>query len=130
MDLREAALSLGGVIIARTENNGTYIGALKSLDEVNILAVLSYPRQGRPYEFNTVHSFELENVSRYSSNIPIEYFTDSFYKKSLLNALTDRVREIGLKDDLQKQVIYRHLDELRGINCPQREPANKNTKEA
>jgi hypothetical protein len=120
MDLKEAALFLGGVIIARTENNGTYIGALKSPDEVNILAVLSYPRQGRPYEFNTVHNFDLKDISRYSSNIPIEYFTEQKYKKSLLNALTDRVREIGLKDDPQKEVIYRHLDEMRGIKCPQR----------
>lgn len=120
MDLKEAALFLGGVIIARHETDGTYIGALKSLDEVNILAVLSYPRQGRPYEFNTVHNFDLKDISRYSSNIPIEYFTELMYKKSLLNALTDRVREIGLKNDPQKEVIYRHLDEIRGIKCPQR----------
>lgn len=121
MDLKEAALNLGGVIIARTENNGTYIGALKSLDEVNILAVLSYPRQGRPYEFNTVHSFDLDNISRYSSNIPIEYFNESLYKKSVMNALTDRVQEIGLNDSPEKEIIYRHLDEMRGIKCPQRE---------
>jgi hypothetical protein len=132
MDLNDAVMGFGRLVIANDAYWGMYIGELGKTDQIRgsreefsaqikILYCLRYPSQQamlqrafctrEPFDYNTVHGFNLNEVHFYLDE-QSEDFTEFRYKQSVVVALKQEINKYGIVDAREKEILLEHLDKL------------------
>jgi hypothetical protein len=130
MDLKTAIKSYGRLIIV-SGVCGKYIAEFKDARKVNhifkvqacILACQKYPSQRaklqrtkyerQPFQYNSVHEFNLDDVELYMGELPAGVFNELYYRISLKHALVEKLQGYGVVDDFEKEILLRHISQVR-----------------